>query len=296
MLVVMALGGTTWLRPGDPRHADPQRPNIAPAVRAIAAVARRHAVVLTHGFGLEGGPAAVQVEPGQAMSPHALQMLQARSEGMIGAVLEQALGNEMPGKKIARLVAEVVVRLLPVGPRYADTLDGRRFAAALGWMVVQDEEGFRRCVPSPEPARVVGLSSIKSLIEAGVMVICACGQGTAAMEAEFDLRKSEVSIETDLAAAMLAEQVGADLLMLLTDAEHVEVDWRTGAALPLGGATTVAALRRISFAPGLVGPKVEAACRFVESTGKRAAIGALIHAPEILQGARGVQVTAPQGT
>jgi carbamate kinase len=294
MLVVMALGGTTLLRPGEPEHADAQPPNIAAAARAIAAVARQHAVVVTHGSGLEGGRAAGPPELGQATSPYALQMLQARSEGMIGALIEQALDNEMPGKKIARLDAEVVVRLLPVGPRYADTHDGRRFAAALGWMVVQDGKGFRRCVPSPEPARVVGLNSINALIEAGVLVICACGQGTAAMEAEFELRKSEAIIETDLAAALLAEQVGADLLMLLTDAESVEVDWRTGAALPLGGATTAAALRRISFAPGLVGPKVEAACRFVESTGKRAAIGALSQASEILQGDRGVQVTAPR--
>ncbi len=148
--------------------------------------------------------------------------------------------------------------------------------------------------PCRGPAGIVQLNTINSLIHAGVLVICACGRGTAAIEAEFELRKNEVIIETDLAAALLAEQLRADLLMLLTDDERLEVDWRTGEALPLGGATTVAALRRISFAPGLVGPKVEAACRFVESTGKRAAIGAITQAAEILRGDRGLQVTAHQ--
>jgi len=294
MRVVIALGGTTLLRRGEPRNADAQRPTVADAARAIAAVARDHGVVVTHGTGPEGGQAAEVAEPGHVLSPYAPQMPHAWSEGLLGGFLEQALTNEMPGKKIARLVTEVTVRLMPVGPRYADTQDGRRFAAALGWMVVEDENWFHRCVPSPEPAGIAQLNTINSLIHAGVIVICACGRGTAAMEAEFELTKSEVIIETDLAAALLAERVKADLLMLLTDEERLEVDWRTGEALPLGGATTVAALRRISFAPGLVGPKVEAACRFVESTGKRAAIGAITQAAGILRGDRGVQVTARQ--
>jgi carbamate kinase len=256
MLVVIALGGTTLLRPVEPKEADARQPNIADAAHAIAAIACEHSVVVTHSTGLEGGPAAKQPEPGRATSPYALQKLEAGTEGLLGVFLEQALTSEMPGKKITRLVADVVVRLTPIGPRYADTQDGRRFAAALGWIVVEDGNWFHRCVPTPEPAGIVQLNTINSLIHAGVVVICACGRGTAAMEAEFERSKNEVIIETDLAAALLAEQLRADLMMLLTDEERLEVDWRTGEALPLGGATTVAALRRISFAAGLVGPKV----------------------------------------
>jgi carbamate kinase len=161
-------------------------------------------------------------------------------------------------------------------------------------MVAQDGNGFRQSVCSPEPQRIVQLKTINTLIEAGMLVICVCGEGIAITEAELGLREVKVTIDTDLAAALVAEQVGADLLMLLSEVERAEVDWRTGEAIPLGGVTTVDALRRISFAPGLKGPKVEAACRFVESTGKRAAIGALAQAPEILRGDRGVQVTAPR--
>ncbi len=273
MLVVMDLGDNARLRVGEPKDADAQRRNVAVAARAIAAVAREHTVVVTH----DRAP-------------------DRRAGERTHADLEQALETEMPGRKVASLVTEVIARLVPVGPRYADTDDGRRFAAEFGWMVAQDGDGFRRCVPSPEPQRIVQLKTINTLIEAGVLVICVCGEGIAITKAELGPREGEVIIiDSDLAAALLAEQVGADLLMLLTDVERVEVDWRTGEALPLRGATTVEALRRISFAPGLVGPKVEAACRFVESTGKRAAIGALAQALEILRGDRGVQVTAPGG-
>ena len=264
MLVVMALGGSAPLRVGEPKRAEAQLWNVAVAARAVAAVAREHTVVVAHGNGLQGH------------------------------LLEQALGNEMPERKVASMVIEVIARLVAVGPRYADTIDGRRFAAEFGWVVAQDGTSFRQCVPSPGPHRIVQLNSINTLIEAGVLVICACGQGIAIGEAELGPKEGEVIVDTDLAAALLGEGVGADLLMLLTAAERVEVDWRTGQRLPLLGATTVEALRRISYTPGLVGPKVEAACRFVESTGRRAAIGALDSAQEILLGDRGIQVMAPR--
>jgi carbamate kinase len=264
MLVVMALGGNSPLRVGEPNGAEAQWWDVGDAARALAAVAREHTVVVTHGNGLQS------------------------------YLLEQALENEMPDRKLASLVIEVIARLVPVGPRYADTIDGRRFAAEFGWMVAQDGTSFRQCVPSPGPQRIVQLNTINTLIEAGVLVICACGQGMSTGEAELGPREGEVIVDTDLAAALLGEGVGADLLMLLTAAERAEVDWRTGQRLPLIGATTVEALRRNSYTPGLVGPKVDAACRFVESTGRRAAIGALAHAQEILLGDRGVQVLAPR--
>jgi carbamate kinase len=275
MLVVMALGDNTPLRVVD--------------ARPIAAIAGEHAVVVTHSNG-----------------PHARLLLANRTEsyqavlptapGAKARILERVLEKEMPGRKIASLVTEVEVRLAPVGPHYVDTPDGRRFVADLGWMVVEEGTGFRRCIPTPEPQRITQIETINTLIESGVLVICPFGEGIAITEAEFGLRKGEVKIDADLAAALLAEQVGADLLMLLgnVDVERVEVDWPRGAAPPLG-ASTDDALRRISFGPGLMGPKAEAACRFVESTGKRAAIGALAQALEILRGDCGVQVKAPWG-
>jgi carbamate kinase len=275
MLVVMALGGNTPLR-------------LADAARAIPAIAGEHAVVVTYSNGPHARLLAKRTESYQAVLP--------TTPGANARILERVLEKEMPGRKIASLVTEVEVRLVPVGPHYVDTPDGRGFVAALGWMVVQDGTGFRRCIPTPEPQRIIQLETISTLIEAGVLVICPFGEGIAITEAEFGLRKGEVQIDEDLAAALLAEQVGADLLMLLgnVDIERAEVDWPRGTAPPLG-ASTDDALRRISFGPGLMGPKAEAACRFVESTGKRAAIGALAQAPEILRGDRGVQVVTTGG-
>lgn len=262
MLVVMALGGSSLLRVGEPKRADAQRWDLPVAARALAAVAREHTVLVTHGNDTQG------------------------------RLLERALVSELPGRKVASLVIEVIARMVPVGPRYADTIDGRRFAAEFGWVVAQEGTAFRQCVPSPGPQRIAQVAAIDALIDAGVIVICVCGR-IALDAAELGPMESEAIVDADLAAALLAERIRADLLMLLTDVERVEVDWRTGEALPLRGTTTVEALRRISYRPGLVGPKVQAACRFVESTGKRAAIGTLADAPEIVIGNRGVQVVAP---
>lgn len=281
MLVVMALGGNTPLRLKD-------------AARAIAAIAGEHAVVVTHSNGPHARLLAKRTESYQAVLPPTPgHTLEAESKGITANLLERVLENEMPGRKIASLVTEVEVRLVPVGPHYVDTPDGRGFVAALGWMVVQDGTGFRRCIPTPEPQRIIQLKTINTLIEAGVLVVCPFGEGIAITEAEFGLTKGEIKIDADMAAALLAEQVGAELLMLLgdVDVEREEVDWRRGESTPLG-ASTVAALARISFASGSMGRKAEAACRFVESTGKRAAIGALAQAAEILRGDRGVQVKA----
>lgn len=279
MLVVMAFGGDTRLRSGDSIYA----------AHAIASVARDHTVVVTYGNGHASSPAEGP-EVYQALLPH---ILGAESDRTNPNLLEEALGNEMPGTRIASLGTGVAVRLLPVGPHYVDTPDGRRWVAALGWMVTQDGNGFRRCQPSPEPQTIVELNTIKALIDAGALVICALEEGIAPNRAVFELRQGPDEITADMGAALLAEQVGADLLMLLAsvDVASVEVDWRRGLA-PNVDENTIEALRRITFATGSVGPKVEAAYRFVESTGKRAAIGALANAPDILRGDSGIQVKA----
>ena len=281
----MAIGGTVH-RGSEPRRLNPQWGDVAGAARAIAAVANDHTVVVTTaGSGVAAPPSELKI----AIPPQFAAMFAAGS----GNPLEHALHNEMPGRKIASLGIEVMAKLVPTGPRYADTIDGRRFAAEFGWVVAQKGTTFRQCVPSPGPQQVVQLSAVNTLIDAGVLVLCLCGQEDMVGYDELQPSGGQVVLDTDLAAALLAELLHADLLMLLTDVERVEVDWRPGTALPLGGATTVDALRRISYTPWLIGPKVEAACRFVESTGKRAAIGAIADAPEILLGGRGVQVTAP---
>lgn len=301
MLVVMALGGNALLRRGESLEADTQRRNVAAAARAVAAVAGEHDVVITHGNGPQVGLLALQSESYRAVSPYPLDVLNAESEGMIGYLLQQALENELPGREIASLLTEVRVRAddpafaaptKPVGPMYVEA-EARRLAAERGWTVAPDGKGFRRVVPSPEPLSIVPMKTIKTLLDAGVLVICVGGGGIPIVETDRGVKKGvEAVIDKDLSAALLAIQIHADLLMLLTDVENVEVGWGTPHTRPLR-AITVTALRQTTFAIGSMGPKVEAACRFVEATGKRAAIGRLSQAPEILRGDCGTQVMAP---
>jgi carbamate kinase len=294
MLVVMALDANALFRPGQPTDADAQRRNVAVAARAIAAVARENAVLLIYSNRWQVDLLAKQSESYDAISPYPPDLLKAEREDVNGYLLGQALENEMPDLEIASIVTEVIVRLVPVGPSYADTDDGRRFAAAFGWMVAHHGNGFRRVIPSPEPQRIVQLENIKTMIDAGALVICIGVGGIPVTEDETGLRKrAGVIIDTDLAAALLAEQVGADVLLLLTDDENVQVNWRSGDEPPVG-AIPVEVLRGAlaSFLPAAIGPKVEAACRFVESTGNRAAIGAISQAEELFPGTRGIQVTA----
>lgn len=147
---------------------------------------------------------------------------------------------------------------------------------------VKDGAGYRRAVPSPAPRRIREINVIKLLVRAGVVVICAGGGGIPVLVTpEGALRGIEAVIDKDHSAALLAEQIDADALLLLTDVSAVWTKWPMAGGQPIGR-TTPSELHRHKFAPGSMGPKVEAACRFAERTGRLAAIGAIDEAPEML--------------
>jgi carbamate kinase len=167
---------------------------------------------------------------------------------------------------------------------------GRRLAAERGWALTSDGDGVRRVVPSPEPQRIVELRTIQLLVDAGVLVICAGGGGIPVVVDEAGgLRGVEAVIDKDLSAALLAEALHCDFLLMLTDVAAVERSWGTGGAEPIRNATPQE-LRGLELAPGSMGPKAEAVCRFVEATGGTAAIGALGDAAAILRGETGTIV------
>lgn len=270
MLVVIALGGDTSLRSTD----------VAEAVQEIS---REHRVVLT----LRNDPQKHLLA--RRRSPY--QAALSNTPGVAARNLERELRQAMPDRNIAIQMTDMIVRLVPLGPSCSDT--SADSVARLGWMVVQDWKGPHRCVPFPEPQRIIQFETIEAQIGAGAVLICPFGAAITTTESTgYGPRLGEVQIDGDMAAALLAERVGADLLMLLGDSEVecAHVEWPRGAALPLG-ASSNEALKRISLGTALMGPKTEAACRFIESTGKRAAIGALTQASEILRSDRGLQLT-----
>jgi carbamate kinase len=298
MRVVVALGGNALLKRGEPLTAAAQAGNVAVAARAIAALAEDHEVVVTHGNGPQVGLLALQAAAFDAETPWPLDLLGAESEGMIGYVIESALTSRLPNRPIATLLTQVEVAAddpafaaptKPIGPVY-DLDTGQRMAAARGWPMVPDGAGLRRVVASPMPRRILEITTLRHLVADGVLVICAGGGGIPVIvDAGGAVHGVEAVIDKDRTAALLARDLGADGLLLLTDVDAVFTDWGGEAPRPIGE-TSVAELMALDLDPGTMGPKAEAACRFVADTGGFAGIGRLEDAEAILAGTAGTRL------
>ncbi len=296
--IVAALGGNALVRRGEPAEVGVQRRNVAAAARAVAALAREHELVVTHGNGPQVGLLALQAEAYRDVRAYPLDVLGAESEGMVGYLLEQALANELPGRDVVTLLTQVIVNAAdpafdrpskPVGPVYGPA-EARRLAAERGHAIARDGDGFRRVVPSPDPVGIVELRAIRLLADAGMLVICVGGGGIPVrVDRTGALRGVEAVIDKDLSAALLARLLGADLLLLLTDVPGVVRGFGTSGATTVARATP-AELRALELPAGSMGPKAEAACRFVERTGATAAIGSLEDAPAIVRGEAGTAI------
>jgi carbamate kinase len=301
MRVVVALGGNALLKRGESMTAEAQRANVQVAAPALAEVASNHTLLLSHGNGPQVGLLALQSAAYEEVSPYPLDVLGAETEGMIGYMLEQELGNLLPFEvPLATLLTMIEVDpgdpafanpTKFVGPIYErDQADA--IAAEKGWVFKADGDHWRRVVPSPEPKRIFEIRPIRWLLEKGTLVICAGGGGIPTMydpDAERTLLGVEAVIDKDLASELLAREAEADLFVMVTDVDGVYVDWGTTDQRKLEKVTPDD-LRSLDFAAGSMGPKVEAAARFVERTGMRAAIGGLDEIVQIVEGSAGTQV------
>lgn len=303
MRVVVALGGNALLKRGEPMTAEAQRANVRIAAPSLAEVASNHALVLSHGNGPQVGLLALQSAAYEEVEPYPLDVLGAETEGMIGYVLEQELGNVLPFEvPFATLLTMIEVDPNDpafsnptkfVGPVY-DKARADDLAAERQWVFKADGDYWRRVVPSPKPKRIFEIRPIRWLLEKNALVICAGGGGIPTMydpNAEGTLIGVEAVIDKDLASELLAREVEADLFVMVTDVDGVYVDWGTPDQRRLDR-TTPEELRALDFAAGSMGPKVDAAARFVEATGKRAAIGGLEQIVQIVEGNAGTQVVS----
>jgi len=300
MRIVIALGGNALLHRGQPLSAANQRHNVQLAAAALAPLAERHELVISHGNGPQVGLLALQGAAGRPEEAYPLDILDAETEGMIGYLIEQELGNRLPaGRRCATLLTQVEVDARdpafarpdkPIGPVYSES-EARRLAAERGWCIAPDGAGFRRVVPSPRPQKILELGVIELLVSQGVIIICTGGGGIPVVRrTDGSLAGVEAVIDKDLASALLARELGADALLLLTDVDAVYAHWQEPQAHAIRRSPP-AALRGYRFAPGSMAPKVEAACAFVEQTGGRAGIGRLADAAAILEGAAGTLIT-----
>jgi carbamate kinase len=296
--LVVGLGGNALMRRGEDGHAEASAAHLARAADVLAGVSRDHTVVVAHGNGPQVGLLALQAEAYDPDRPIPLDVLGAETEGMIGYLLERELRTRMPERRVAALLTQVAVdpadpafRSLskPIGPVYSEERAGA-LAAERGWVVGPDESGWRRLVASPRPQTILEIDTIRLLVEARVVLICGGGGGIpVTIDASDRIRGVEAVIDKDATAALLATELGADGLVLLTDVEGVMEGWGTPGQRLLPE-ITVSAARELALPAGSMGPKLQACTDFVEAGGGFAAIGRLEDGLAVVEGRSGTRV------
>lgn len=304
MRLVIALGGNALLKRGEPMLCETQRANVRLACSQIAKAYEGNELIVTHGNGPQVGLIALQNNAYKAVPMYPLDVLGAESVGMIGYMIQQELVNFVP--KTATLATVLTQTQVdpedpafkhptkPVGPVYTKE-EADALSAKMGWTIAPDNDKYRRVVPSPDPKRIWGLKPLKTLVENGHILICCGGGGVPTyFDKDGNLVGAEAVIDKDLASSVLAADIEADLFVIATDVDGAYLDWGTPQQRRIAQSDP-ASLREFGFAKGSMGPKVEAACRFVERTGKTAVIGALHEIDKILKGEAGTRVVAEKG-
>jgi carbamate kinase len=299
--VVVALGGNALLQRGQPMTTEQQRENVRIAAERLARVAAKDTLIVSHGNGPQVGLLALQAAAYREEEAYPLDVLGAATEGMIGYMLEQELGNQLPFEvPLATILTMVEVDADDpafanptkfVGPVY-DEADAKRLAAEKGWVVKPDGPKWRRVVASPVPARIWEIRPIRLLVDAGMVVVCAGGGGIPTMYAR-DRHRTLIGVEAvvdkDLTSALLARELDADVFVMATDVDAVYTGWGTPDQRRIDRITTEQ-IKPMGFAAGSMGPKVAAAIDFVERTGHRAVIGRLDDIEQLVDGTAGTNV------
>jgi len=301
MRIVIALGGNALLRRGEPMTVEHQRANVAVAAEALARVASVHQLVVSHGNGPQVGLLALQAAAYHDVEAYPLDVLGAETEGMIGYLLEQELGNRLPFE-VPLATILTMVEVDPADPAFTDPTkfvgpvyhkaDADALAREKAWIFKQDGERWRRVVPSPRPTRIFEIRPMRWLLDRGTVVICAGGGGVPTMYAPGEERRLvgvEAVVDKDLASSLLARDLAADLFVMATDVTGVYKDWGTPSQAQIAW-TTPAELERMDLPAGSMGPKVEAAVEFAVATGHRAVIGALHEIDGLVAGTAGTNV------
>ena len=297
MRIVIALGGNAILQRGQMLTAENQRLNVRKAVEQLSPlIDAGHQIVLTHGSGPQIGLLSLQNFAYKPNQMYPLDVLDAEVSGMIGYVIGQELYNARSDHpQIATLLTQIEVDWddpafetpsKPIGP-FMQKAEAERLSAQYNWQIVEDKGQWRRAVASPFPRRVIEADIIRMMVKNGIIVICAGGGGVPVVrDQNGDLIGIEAVIDKDHASALVAKNVNADQLLLLTDVEGVYENWGADDQCLVAEMNPVDA-DASRYPAGSMGPKIAAASSFGKISGKSAVIGSINYIPEILAGKSG---------
>ncbi|WP_374349959.1 carbamate kinase [Chitinimonas sp.] len=298
MRIVVALGGNALLQKGEPLDAVTLRRNVATACTAIARLAEGNELIIVHGNGPQVGLLALQNAAYTATEAYPLDVLDAESEGMIGYLIESELSSRLPAERaVATLLTRVEVAAddpafaapsKPIGPYYSEA-ESQTLAAQRGWQFVRNGDSFRRVVPSPLPQRLVDARPVQWLLQQHAVVICAGGGGIPVLADGATRRGVEAVIDKDRCAALLANTLHADLLLIVTGVTGVYRHFNEPQA-ELLPRLQPGMLDAGQLPAGSMGPKLSAAIDFVRQGGQRAAIGSLDQVLALADGRGGSQL------
>ena len=302
MRTVVALGGNALLQRGEELTSSNQRRNVRAACEALAPVATEHELVISHGNGPQVGLLALQGAAYEKVPTYPLDVLGAETQGMIGYLIAQEIGNLLPfDKPVACLLTMIEVDLddpaldsptKPIGPWYT-TDEADRLRDERGWTFTSDGESSRRVVASPLPQRIFEMRQIRWLLEHQSLVICAGGGGIPTAYGDDNrLAGVDAVIDKDRASELLATGLDADLFVMVTDTDAAYIGWGTPGARAISRAHPDALLERLDeFGEGSMRPKIEAACQFARATGNRAVIGSHDQIGRLIAGDAGTVVS-----
>jgi carbamate kinase len=313
--LVVALGGNAIQQSGEKGSAAGQFANVGRAMASVAELADRgYRVVLTHGNGPQVGTILLQqaaAEAAEGIPAMPMDVAGAMSQGQLGYMMQQCLQNELRKRGRPWPVATVVTQMVvdpndpafssptkPIGPFY--TQEKAAELREKGYTMIEDSgRGYRRVVPSPQPAAVAEIYAIRTLVNSGALVICAGGGGIPVVrDSEGLLHGVEAVIDKDMGASLIAQRLDADRLLILTDIERVTINYRKPDQRALDCVSVTEMKGYMSeghFAAGSMGPKVRAAVSFIEAGGKEAIITHLHSALAALEGASGTHVVPDEG-
>jgi carbamate kinase len=305
---LIAVGGNSLVRAGEKGTIAEQLANARRTARAIVGlIADGFELVVTHGNGPQVGAALLRSErASDQVYPQSLDVCDATTQGEIGYLLQQSLGNELSAAGLAHPVAtilsQVVVRrddpamsrpTKPIGPFYSRR-DAEARSRLFGWQIVEDAaRGYRRVVPSPEPIDIVEEEVIRANLARGVLVIALGGGGIPVVREHGQLKGIEAVIDKDRASALLASRLGVDYFIISTDAEYVYRDYKKPSQTPIARAGAVEIERDLQagqFPPGNMGPKIESALRFLQNGGREVIITSYDRLLDAVRGSAGTHI------